>query len=336
MNTVQYGDWKIAVDIERTKEYYNIYKTNDNQANRNFAEYCQNLTTEEKAFFDVFGIDPTCCEIEHIGADKKGNFPCGGYYLVCGKYLEYPPEELITIDELAENDFIDERPDPRIDIGIFQFDFQCEDYEFKDIPEDIPEDFICIRFWCEDMKWLLPEKPEEMMYEPPRFWEIHKIIKERIDNKKQQALDLEETKSEFLCFFENLNVKAKLLDKKEIKEYKKAWVNKFAPADANIKKIKKLCLDSRKYTPFLWHIFSFEFLNCETNENAKTMFNQENKKSCVIVSNVDDIACRLKNAENITAELLDQFVDVTITASDFSWTYAKTHEGMCGPYFYKK
>lgn len=128
------------------------------------------MTAEEKTFFDAFGIDPVCCEIEHIGADKKGNFPCGGYYFICGKYLEYPHEELTTIEELAESDFIDERPDPRIDIGMFQFDFQCEHYEIKDIPEDVPEGFICIRFWCEKMKWLLHEKPKEMMYEPPRFW----------------------------------------------------------------------------------------------------------------------------------------------------------------------
>ena len=55
MNTVQYGDWKIAVDIDRTKEYYNTYEKNDNQANRNFAEYCKDLTVEEKAFFDALG-----------------------------------------------------------------------------------------------------------------------------------------------------------------------------------------------------------------------------------------------------------------------------------------
>lgn len=26
MNTVQYGDWKIAVDIDRTKKHYNTYE----------------------------------------------------------------------------------------------------------------------------------------------------------------------------------------------------------------------------------------------------------------------------------------------------------------------
>ncbi len=25
MNTVQYGGWKIAVDADKTKEYYNVY-----------------------------------------------------------------------------------------------------------------------------------------------------------------------------------------------------------------------------------------------------------------------------------------------------------------------
>ena len=96
MKTVQYGDWKIAVDVDKTKQYYSDYEKNDNQANRNFVKYCENLTSEEAAFFDAFGIDPTCCEVEHIGTDRKGNFPCGGFYLVCGKYFEYPPEELIT------------------------------------------------------------------------------------------------------------------------------------------------------------------------------------------------------------------------------------------------
>ncbi len=336
MNIVHYGDWKIAVDIDKTKEYYNAYERNNNQANRNFTEYCKNLTVDERAFFDAFGIDPTCCEIEHIGADKKGNFPCGGYYFVCGEYLEHPPEELITIEELAENDFIDERPDPRVDVGMFRFDFQCEDHTINDIPEDIPEGFICIRFWCEEMKWLLSEKPEEMMYEPPRFWEIHKIIGFKLSAKRRQVLALKETKDEFARTFESLGIKAELLNKKEVKEHKKDWVNKFSPADANAKEIRKLCLKSRKFFPFLWHMFSFDFLNSDTNETANELFNQESKNECVIVSNYDNIAYRLENAEKLTAEILEKFDDVTITARDFSWTYTKTHEEMCGPYFYKK
>lgn len=336
MIAVKYGDWKIAVDVDKTKLYYSTYEKNDNQANRNFAKYCESMTVEETAFFDAFGIDPTCCEIEHIGADKKGNFPCGGYYLICGKYLEYPPEELITPAELAENDFVDDRSDNCVYIGGFQFNFQCEYYATYELFEDIPAGFIRINFWCEEMKWLLPEKPEEMMYELPRFWEIHKIIKERINSRKQMSLDLDETKAEFIRFFESLSIKAPPLNKKEIKRYKKEWINNFSPADVNIKHVRKICLKSRKFTPFLWHIFSFGFLNCETEEKANVLFDQQDKSYCVILSNVDDIAFKLKNSVNLKAELLNQFIDVTVTSDDFAWTYIKTHEGTCGPYFYRK
>lgn len=337
MKAVQYGDWKIAVDIEKTRQYYSNYEKIDNQANRNFAEYCKTLSAEEREFFDAFAITPECCEIEHIGVSKKGACPCGGYYLVCGTYLEYPPENLTTIEELCENDFIDNRPDSRITIGLFQFDFQCDKYEIaKDIPENMPDGFICIRFWCEEMKWLLSEKPEEMMYEPPHFWEINKIIKERIEFKKQQLSDIEETKQEFITVLKNLNIQYYPLSKKETAEYKKKWVEAFSPVDKNLKEIKKICLDNRKFTSFLWHIFSYEFLKCETEENAKLLFDKEEKSTGVLISNFDNIAFKLKNAENLSAELLEQFIDVTVTAGDFSWTYSKTHESMCGPYYYRK
>ena len=336
MKTVQYGDWKIAVDTEKTNKYYADYIQNDSQANRNFAEYCKSLSQEEAAFFDAFGIDPVCCQIEYIGVSKKGDFPCGGYYLVCGEYLEYPPEQVMTIEELAKNDFIDDRPDPRIDIGIFQFDFQCEDYEFKDIPENMPDGFICIRFWCENMKWLLSEKPEERMYELPHFWEIHKIIKEKIYHKKQLALDLEEAKLSFSRLFENLNIKAQPLRKKEIKEFKKEWIAAFSPVDANKKEIKNLCLRSHKHMTYLWHMFSYGFVNCQAAQQANNLFDDETKSNCIIIDNTEHIAYKLKNADNLTASVLEEFVDVTVTADDFSWTYSKTHESMCGPYFYKK
>ncbi|MGN1443881.1 MAG: DUF4275 family protein, partial [Acutalibacteraceae bacterium] len=178
-------------------------------------------------------------------------------------------------------------------------------------------------------------KPEEMMYESPRFWEINKIIKEKIDCKKQQLLDTEATKQDFITIFNNLNIQYNPLSKKETTKYKRQWLEAFSPADKNLEEIKKLCLNSRQFNSFLWHIFSFDFLKCETQENAKELFDKENKNICVIISNCDNIAYKLQYAENLSAELLDQFIDVTVTADDFSWTYSKTHESMYGPYFYK-
>ena len=108
MNIVKYGKWEIAVDVEKTREYYKSYVLNESQANRSFAEYCKVMSVEERAFFDSFGITPECCEIEHVGVNKKNEFPCGGYYLICGRYLSYPKEELLTVDDLIEKDFEDE------------------------------------------------------------------------------------------------------------------------------------------------------------------------------------------------------------------------------------
>ena len=336
MKIIQDGEWEIAVDVEKTKEYYKNYISKKNQANRNFAEYCKVMPADEKAFFESLGIVPECCEIEHIGVNKKKEFPCGGYYFICGEYLKCPKEELISVDELAENDFEDDRDDPRINIGLFEFDFQCEEHIIKNIPEDMPEGYICIRFWCEDMRWLLDEKPgaDMIMYEPPKFWELGKVIVEKREAKKQQALGLEESKQKFKTTFERLGVNYSELNKKEIENYKQNWVETFSPCGANKKKIKKLCLSKRKYTPFLWHIFSFDFLTSE--EDPSVCYNNADKTKCVLISNVDEIGFVLCDAEKLTAEILNDFIDVTISDKAFSWTYCKTHESMCGPYYYKK
>lgn len=336
MNVVKYGKWEISVDLEKTKEYYQNYVINNNQANRNFAKCCELLTEEEKSFFESFAILPQCCEIEHIGVNKKKEFPCGGYYLICGRYLKYPEEELISVEELAENDFKDAREDPRISIGRFEFDFQCEEHLIKDIPENMPNGFICVRFWCENMRWLLDEKPDAdmIMYEPPRFWEIGKMLKEKRKAKQQKALYLKEQKQEFMNTFEKIGVEYSELSTDEIAAYKRKWVEAFSPDDADKKEIKKLCLSKKKYTSFLWHIFSFEILASE--ENAEEFYNNTNKSNCVLISNVDDIGFVLVNADKLTSDALNYFIDVTVSDKALSWTYCKTHESMCGPYFYKK
>lgn len=335
MKTVQYGEYTISVDIEKTTEYYRNYPVSQNQANRNFAKYCETLSAEEKEFFNAFAIDPICCEIEHIGVSKKGDFPCGGFFLVCGEYLKFPSENLITVEELAANDFVDDRPDPRIDIGIFQFDFQCAEYEISDIPEDMPKGFICIRFWCENMKWLLDEEPEERMYEPPRFWEIYRILQEKKDRIKQEKADLEEVNQEFCSTFEHLHIRFRALNKQEIKNYRKAWVHFYTPPEKSRRQTEKLCLSSRKYTPFLWHMFSFEFLPCKEKEEAEKSYSMTEKGSCIIFDNIHHLAYRLEKGDAVTTDVLESFIDVTVTAEDFSWTYSKTHEEQCGPYFLK-
>lgn len=336
--TVEYGKWKIAVDIEGTQAYYRQYKIEETQAHRNFAKYCETMPEEERKFFEGFGINPLCCEIESIGASKKGEFPCGGYYLICGKYIDFPKEQLISLEEAEENGFDFDRDDTRIDIGIFQFDFQNPlDEIFCDEPEDMPEGFICVRFWCEEMRWLLDEPCEEMMYEPPKFWQIGRILKERSAERKEDKanrlaiikLAKETLASQRLNFTE--------MTDREVKEYKKEWLKAFAPDGSDMRKINKICLPTRRYGAYLWHIFSYEILASETPEKARQAFDAEKKDKCVLLFNIDDIGFRIENAGKLNSAFLEDYEDITVTAADFSWTYSKTHEEeTCGPYFYKK
>lgn len=332
---VRYGDWEIVADIAKTKKYYADYVKKDTEANRNFAKYCKRLSEEETQFFDSFGIDPMCCNIEHIGVDKKGNFPCGGYYYVCGEYAQRPPENLITPEELEKNDFVDERADPRVYIGLFQFDFQCEDYKINEIPEDIPQGFICIRFWCEDMKWLLDEPCTEKQYDPPRFWEIHRMIRKKTDYKKQMAAEREESRRQLAEAFENIGVTAVSMKKREAEKYKYAWLRAFATDRSNLRELRKTCMTSHGDTTFLWHVFGIDIRDCQEGRDAVESFETQDRSKCVLLNNIDISAYDLTNADKIDAEFMNGFDDAIITANDFSWTYIKTDEVNCGPFFYK-
>ncbi len=335
-STVTYGNFIISVDIEKTKEYYKNFSQLNNQGNRNFNKYCDCMSDEEKTFFDSLGISPACCNIEHIGVSKKGDFPCGGYYIFCGEYLDYPPEEVITADELAENDFEDDRTDTRINIGIFQFEFQVPEYEFNDVPKDIPEGFVCIKFRCENMKWLLNEKPQEVMYEPPKFWEIHKKIKEICEVKKEQKERTLEQKNEWSAFFKKLKISYTELSSKELKNHRALWINKFSPQSAKPKEIHKLCVKNKNFKPYLWHLFSFEYVSAKTGSDAPKAYNAQNKSECIIVDNIYNLAYIILDADKLDASVVDELIDVTITSSDFKWTYSKTHEAHIGSFFYSK
>ena len=176
------------------------------------------------------------------------------------------------------------------------------------------------------------------MYEPPRIWEIDRMLRERREAKQAQARHLEECKKTYKTLFEQLGISYREMGKAEISAYRKQWIATFAPSCADKRKIKELCLSSRRYTPFLWHLFSYEFLS--SVEEASSDFDRSDKSSCVFISNLDEIGFVLKGAERLTAEIIENesngFIDVTISDEALTWTYCKTHEEMCGPYYYAR
>lgn len=343
MKIVRYGDWEISVDVEKTKEYYSVYEVNSTQVQRNFIKYCETMSKEEREFFDSFAIDPICCDADaFMGVSLKYGYPCSGYYLVCGKYLKTPPEIIMTVEELEANNFIDDRPDRRIKIGAFQFDFQNPEYNYSFSPDDMPEGFICINFMCERMQWLLDEPCENLMdelqerltYNPPSPEELQELFDEMIANgaanRQAESLEINEK------LFSNLNISAEIMTEKEFMEYKEEWVSHFAPADADKDRVRELCVTNGGYSTYLWHLFSFDLVCAMAGDDAIARYNETPRKECILVSHWDNLCYKIDDATALTPEVLEEFADVTLTDVDFSWTYSQTHESDFGPYFYEK
>lgn len=342
MTTVKYGEWEIAVDRDMTAKYYaSLTVSDDSQAYRNFAKNCETMPDEERAFFDSFSVPPQLCRVdEPIGRSRNGTIPTGGYFLVFGRYTGAPKEMLITPEELAASDFEPDIPDPRISIGAFQFDFQYPDHMFSQLPDDMPEGTICVRFWCEELPWRLDEKCELELFELPRFWEVGRKIRIFMRNRRENREYMTELKADIARAFTEAGISFCPMTSREIKKYKKTWLSSFAPEGSDMRELRGLCFGGRKFgNGYLWHLFSFEIVRVPEPEESDRLFDSAHKDRAVLIDNWNGLGYRISSLSKLDSEFISShecFIDVTVTAEDFSWTYSKTHEeGMCGPYFYE-
>lgn len=304
MKTLEFGKWKITVDVEKTREYYENCKRLEDKASRNFKLYCNDLSSEEKSFFESFGVDIFSCYVETYKVELPENkefLVCSGEFPVCVENIVYPYEYSLPIEEVIERYQAGTLDDNQIRIGRFRIEFLGKERSSVFMPKG----FVCFEFFCDDIKWLLPEAVEKIDYE-------------------------EKEKRHYYEAFSALGIKATEIDLDSLNTYKNDWVEIFAEPKENIEKIKDVC------SAHIWHIFSYGFLACYEKESASELYDMQSKDECVFISNISDIAFIIEDANSLTAEILNQFIDVTVTAKDFSWTYCKTHEGDCGPYFYKK
>lgn len=333
MAIVKYGQWVVDVDLERTKRFYADMKINgSSRVYRNFAKYCESLDESERAFFDSLAINPLACDVEAVGCFKK-MLPCSGHYYVFGKYISAPTEVVATVDELIESDFSLEIPDPAINAGIFRFDFQNPANEFCDIPDDMPEGCICINFFCDEMPWLLAEKCRYNNIAPVRFWEFRRKLKYMVADRKCRREDLKRTEHEAETRFLNAGIHFEKMNKNEVRNYKREWLKAFAPHGVSKKELSKVCLAGGC---FLWHLFSYKFVEACNGEHAQELFDNQNKSSAVLIDNVNNLGYRVTDISALTSAFFEDWIDVTVTSADFSWTFSKTHEATIGPYYYKK
>ena len=115
-------------------------------------------------------------------------------------------------------------------------------------------------------------------------------------------------------------------------EFYRRWLKHFA-ANISQENIDQYVISTGNY---LWHIFSWELLQ-ETSyfkgEEAKTAYEMVDKQGALYIEWFKDETVKCVTRELHDVSVLNTMDEVYVVASDFSWTYIKTHEIMCGPYF---
>lgn len=116
------------------------------------------------------------------------------------------------------------------------------------------------------------------------------------------------------------------------REFYKKWLNHFAKDISEIDKEKYIVSTGN----YLWHVFSWKLLDENSflvGDDAKAAYDEVDKAGALYLEWFKDDEAKVLSCELYTADALDQMTEVYVVASDFSWTYMKTHESMCGPYF---
>lgn len=111
------------------------------------------------------------------------------------------------------------------------------------------------------------------------------------------------------------------------------WESKFANHISHEEKKSIYLYDDRIACGYLWHVFSWGKRDYLKEEKAEKEFNNELKNTCYVFYQHSDYALILENASRFTADDLSNEEDVYVVDKELNWTYVKTHEIECGPYF---
>ena len=117
-------------------------------------------------------------------------------------------------------------------------------------------------------------------------------------------------------------------------EFYSAWLDHFA-CGISADHIAKYVVSTGNY---LWHIFSWELIDEDkylSGDSARTAFDNMNKYDACYIDWFEDEILQPLPSKLQSSKVLDGMCEVYVVAADFSWTYMKTHESMCGPYFMK-
>jgi len=117
-------------------------------------------------------------------------------------------------------------------------------------------------------------------------------------------------------------------------EFYSKWLRHFA-AKISESDLEKYVVSTGN---LIWHVFSWDLLDnnmFSTGNDAKAAYDTIDKQGALYIEWFQDEQTKDISPSMHTASTLDKMVEVYVVASDFSWTYIKTHESTCGPYFMK-
>ncbi len=118
-------------------------------------------------------------------------------------------------------------------------------------------------------------------------------------------------------------------------EFYRQWLRSFA-ADISKEDTEKYIVSTGNY---IWHAFSWELLDKGmylSGDAAKEAYNNAKKGNAIYINWFEDNEAKAIPCNLSTAEALDHITEVYVVSKDFSWTYIKTHESVCGPYFMER
>lgn len=116
-------------------------------------------------------------------------------------------------------------------------------------------------------------------------------------------------------------------------EMREKWLEAFA-AGVPAEELEAHVTSDRN---LLWHVFSYEMVDCEEDDDARETFDAIARDECYLFDEGHGgTPAFVKVRPKPTATQMDREADLYAVALDFSWTYVRTHEDVYGPYFCRR
>lgn len=155
MKQITIGDWKLEVDVEKTKDFYQSYHQITEGCEclycKNFVNAIEIMPKPVLDFFQSLGIDPTKeGEVSEYYEKEEGMHLYGGFFHIVGELISGPDCWVATSEEVSHL-----ATNKMIEINDFKFGFT---HGISSLPEGFPKPTLQLEFEG-IIPWVLKERP---------------------------------------------------------------------------------------------------------------------------------------------------------------------------------